>query len=67
MDTMALVLTGVFSLIGMAAVAYGRRSSRIGIAVGGVVLMLLPYFVPTPLTMLIAGAAIMAGMYFFPG
>lgn len=67
MDTATLVLAGVFSLIGMAAVGYGRRSSRIGVAVGGVVLMFFPYFVPNPLTMLLIGAAIVAGMYLFPG
>jgi hypothetical protein len=67
MDTMTLVLAGVFSLIGMAALAYGRRSSRIGVAVGGVILMFFPYFVPNPLIMLVIGAAIVAGMYLFPG
>jgi hypothetical protein len=67
MDTMTFVLAAVFSLIGMAALAYGRRSSRIGVAVGGVMLMFFPYFVPNPLVMLAIGAAIVAGMYLFPG
>ena len=67
MDTVTLVLAAVFSLIGMAALAYGRRSSRIGIVIGGVVLMFFPYFTPNPLTMLLIGAAIVAGMYLFPG
>ena len=67
MDTVTLILAAVFSLIGMAALAYGRRSSRIGVAIGGVVLMFFPYFTPNPLTMLLIGAAIVAGMYLFPG
>ncbi len=67
MDTGSIVVAGIFSLLGMAALAYGRRSSRIGFALGGVVLMFFPYFVPSPLVMLLVGAAIMAGMYFFPG
>jgi hypothetical protein len=67
MDTVTFVLASVLSLIGMAALAYGRRSSRIGVALGGVVLMFFPYFVPNPLAMLLIGGAIVAGMYLFPG
>jgi hypothetical protein len=67
MDAVTIVLASLFSLLGMAALAYGKRSSRIGIALGGVVLMFFPYFVPNPLAMLLVGAAIVAGMYLFPG
>lgn len=66
-DTVTLVLAGVFSLIGMAAFAYGRRAARIGVALGGVILMFVPYVVPDPLAMLVIGGAIIAGMYLFPG
>jgi len=62
----ALVLGGIFSLIGMAAVVYGRKTDRIGMVLGGIVLTVFPYFVGNPIVIALIGIATMAGMYFFP-
>jgi hypothetical protein len=67
-DAMAtLVLGGVFGLIGMAAVAYGKRSSQIGVVIGGVLLMIFPYVVPNVAATAVIGVAILVGMYLCPG
>jgi hypothetical protein len=61
-----LVLGGIFSLIGMAAFVYGRKTNRIGMILGGIVLTVFPYFVGSPIAIALVGIAIMVGMYFFP-
>jgi hypothetical protein len=61
-----LVLGGIFSLIGMAALVYGRKTDRIGMVLGGIVLTVFPYFVGNPIAIALIGIATMAGMYFFP-
>lgn len=62
----ALILGGIFSLIGMAAFVYGRRTGRIGLVLGGIVLTVFPYVVGNPTVIALIGIATMAGMYFFP-
>ncbi|HEV2281849.1 MAG TPA: hypothetical protein VGX75_05600 [bacterium] len=62
----ALVLGGLFSLLGMAALVYGRKTDRIGMVLGGIVLTVFPYFVGNPIVIVLVGIATMAGMYFFP-
>jgi hypothetical protein len=61
----ALVLGLFISLIGMAAFAYGRRSSRLVPVIGGVILMVYPYFVPNALTMAVIGVAVVVAIMLF--
>jgi len=63
---MTFILGGVFSLIGMAAFVYGKKSARTGPLIGGMILMIFPYFVPNPLLMVLIGAVTLVGMYLFP-
>ncbi|MHB8731673.1 MAG: hypothetical protein ACYDAB_07775 [bacterium] len=60
------ILGGLFSLIGMAAFVYGRKTDRIGMILGGIVLSVFPYFVGNPVAIALIGLIVMAGMYFFP-
>ncbi|HET7263249.1 MAG TPA: hypothetical protein VFL28_01165 [bacterium] len=62
----ALALGFVFSLIGMAAFVYGRKTDRLGMVLGGAVLTVFPYFVGNPMLIALIGIATIAGMYFFP-
>ncbi len=61
-----LVVAGFLSLVGMAAFAYGKRTTRFGPIIGGLVLMVFPYFVHSVLVMVLIGAAILAAMFLFP-
>jgi len=61
-----LILGGLFSLIGMGAFVYGRKTDRIGMILGGIALSVFPYFTGNPVVIVLVGVAIMAGMYFFP-
>ena len=63
---MTLILGIVFSVIGMAAFAYGRKSKKSSPLIGGMILMIFPYFVPNPLLMVLIGAVTLVGMYLFP-
>ncbi|PYU18989.1 MAG: amino acid transport protein [Acidobacteria bacterium] len=63
---MTLILGIVFSVIGMAAFAYGRKSKKSSPLIGGTILMIFPYFVPNPLLMVLIGAVTLVGMYLFP-
>lgn len=59
-------MLGLFiSLIGMAAFAYGRRSSRLVPVIGGVILMIYPYFVPNAFAMAAIGAAVVVAIILF--
>jgi len=62
---MTLILGGVFSVIGMVAFWYGRKSKKNNPLIGGTVLMVFPYFVPNPVLMGLVGAATLVGMYLF--
>lgn len=62
----ALLVGGFVSLVGMAAIAYGRKSDRLAPVVGGAILTVFPMFVASPLVMALIGAAVVAGIYFFP-
>jgi len=55
---MSALFLGLFiSLVGMAAFAYGKKTSRVVPLAGGLVLMIYPYFVPNTLAM-----AVIAGL-----
>ena len=62
---MTLILGVVFSVIGMVAFARGRKSKRSSPLIGGMVLMVFPYFVPNPVLMGLIGGATLVGMYLF--
>ena len=63
---MTLILGIAFSVIGMAVFAYGRKSKKSSPLIGGMILMIFPYFVPNPLLMVLIGAVTLVGMYLFP-
>ena len=63
---MTFILGGVFSVIGMIAFAHGRKTKKNSPLIGGMILMIFPYFVPNPVVMGLVGAATLVGMYFFP-
>ena len=59
-------MLGLFvSLIGMAAFAYGKKTSRVVPLIGGLILMIYPYFVPNVLAMAVIAAGLVAGMILF--
>lgn len=53
------------SLGGMAAFAYGKKTSRLVPLAGGLVLMVYPYFVSNILVMGLIAVAVVAGMVVF--
>lgn len=61
-----LILGGLFSLVGMAAIAYGRKTGRLGAVIGGGVLTVFPLFVANPVLIAVIGTALVLGMWFFP-
>jgi len=61
-----LILGGLFSLIGMAAVVYGRKTDRIGAVIGGSVLTVFPLFVGNPVLIALVGTVIVIGIFLFP-
>ncbi len=61
-----LILGALFSLVGMGALIYGRRTGRIGTTVGGGILTVFPYFVSNPILIALIGTAVVVGMYLFP-
>lgn len=61
-----LIIGGLFSLIGMAAVVYGRKTERIVMIIGGSALTVFPLFVENPVAIALIGTAIMVGMWYFP-
>ncbi|HLW47714.1 MAG TPA: hypothetical protein VKW09_08100 [bacterium] len=60
-----LILGGLFSLIGMAAVVYGRKTERIVPIVGGSVLTVFPLFVDSPVWIGVIGTALVLAMWYF--
>lgn len=61
-----LILGGLFSLIGMAAVVYGRKTDRIAAVIGGSVLTVFPLFVSNPVLIALVGTVIVIGIFMFP-
>jgi hypothetical protein len=60
------LLLGLFvSLIGMAAFAYGKKTSRLVPLIGGLILMIYPYFVPNVLAMAVIAAMLVSGLILF--
>jgi hypothetical protein len=55
----------LFSLVGIAAFGYGRKTQRPRAKWIGLALMLYPYVVSSTLWMYLVGAALCAGLYFY--
>jgi hypothetical protein len=62
MDSTWLLLSGLFSLIGMAVFAYGRKQHTATHTLTGVALMVYPYFVSSILALVAIGVLLLIGM-----
>jgi len=61
----ALVLGFFVSLVGLAAFVYGRKTSQFVPLIGGVILMIYPYFVPNVYAMGLIAIVVVIGMVLF--
>lgn len=64
MDIFNLLVGGLFSVVGMALFASGKKSTNLVFMVGGVLLIAYPYFVESHVMMVLVGIAICAGAWF---
>ncbi len=62
MDPTWLMLSGLFSLIGMAVFTYGRKQRTATHTLIGVALMAYPYFVSSPYALVGIGVLLLFGM-----
>ena len=62
MDPTWLLLSGLFSLIGMAVFAYGRRQRTATHTLVGVALMAYPYFISNSLALIGIGVLLLVAM-----
>lgn len=62
-DPSTLFVSLMTSAIGYALFSYGRKQARIPQVIGGVLLMVYPYFVETFTSMFIIGVLICAGVW----
>ncbi len=63
-EPMTLFVSLVTSLVGFGLFSYGRKQQRIPQVVGGLLLMVYPYFVSSLNSMLVVGTVICAGVWF---
>ena len=63
-DTTTLIWGVLFGAIGLGFLTYGRRQRAIVPLIAGIVLLLIPYFIPNVYLLVAAGAATMAAPYF---
>ena len=63
-EPMTLFVSLVTSLVGWALFSYGRKQERLPQVIGGLLLMVYPYFVSTVTTMMLIGLSILAGVWF---
>jgi hypothetical protein len=61
-DPASLALSVFLGFVGLALFVYGRKQARVPHIVAGLLLMIYPYFTPTPLLTLGVGVAIGAGL-----
>ena len=64
MDSAALILSSLFSLIGMAVCVYGRKQRLIVPTLVGVALMVYPYLVTGTLALIATGVALLVALVF---
>ena len=62
MDATWLLLSGLFSLIGMAVFAYGRRQRTATHTLVGVALMAYPYFISSTIALIGIGVLLLVAM-----
>jgi hypothetical protein len=62
-DPTTLFISLMTSAIGYALFSYGRKQARLPQVIGGVLLMVYPYFVDSFTAMLIVGLLIVAGVW----
>ena len=60
----SIVLSMIIGSIGMGYIIYGRKQLKSSALVAGILLCIYPYFIPSPLLMILAGAGIMAAPFF---
>ena len=63
-DPTILILSLIPSAIGFVLFAYGKKMHRLPQLVGGIALMVYPYFTPTVTTMISVGTLICAAVWF---
>ncbi|MEJ2593375.1 MAG: hypothetical protein P8178_18650 [Candidatus Thiodiazotropha sp.] len=63
-DTTTLIWGVLFGAIGLGFLTYGRRQRAIVPLIAGVVLLLIPYFIPNVYLLVAAGGLTMAVPYF---
>jgi hypothetical protein len=61
-----LIIGSILSLLGMGIFMYGRRTARTRPLIGGSVLMIFPYFIKSPVLLVLVGAVTLAALYLFP-
>ena len=59
-----LFVSIVTSLVGFGLFSYGRKQARLPQVIGGLFLMVYPYFVSTLTSMLVIAFVILAGVWF---
>jgi ABC-type dipeptide/oligopeptide/nickel transport system permease component len=57
-DVPSLVISSIFGLVGMGLFMYGKKQQRLPQLVFGLVLMIYPYFIPSPIVMGIIGVVL---------
>jgi hypothetical protein len=63
LDPWYLVLSLVFSTIGFGYFRYGKRQGESLLLIVGVMLMVYPYFITSPLAVVVVGLFLMAGPF----
>jgi hypothetical protein len=64
MDTSTLLWGLLFGSIGLGFFVYGKRQKRVVPLVSGVALIILPYFAPNTILLVILGVVLVAIPYF---
>ncbi len=65
MPSQSTLLLGVlFGAVGLGYFTYGRKQRAVVPLCTGIILFLLPYLIPKPLPLFLAGAAVAAAPYF---
>jgi hypothetical protein len=60
MDTTSLMLSVLFGALGMGFLVYGKKAARLVPVIVGLALMVLPYFIPNTVILLIVCIALTA-------
>jgi len=65
MSTSALLLSLLFGAIGSGYFLYGRKQQAVVPLLCGLVLIVMPYFIPNTALLVVAGVAVSAIPYFY--